>query len=142
MTSSIGTILDGQRGNEDRDKTAIGLDPQKGCSQTLSLEQMMLAYQSGDPEAGSHLFQSLRVLLLRFFLKQRLTRSEAEDLLQETWLRVHRCRHAFRPNAQLLPWLFCIARRVRVDAFRRRYRIESVELCRGTSETALSGVNY
>jgi RNA polymerase sigma-70 factor (ECF subfamily) len=137
MNLDIGTI-DEQGEKEERNKTAIMLDLQRESWRTLSLEQMMLAYQSGDNEAGGYLFQSLRVLLLRFFLKQRLTRYEAEDLLQETWLRVHRCRHAFRPEAQLLPWLFCIARRVRVDAFRRRYRIESVELCRGTSETAQS----
>jgi RNA polymerase sigma-70 factor (ECF subfamily) len=43
-------------------------------------------------------------------------------MLQEVWLRIHRVRHTYRPGAPLLPWLYSIAHRVRVDNYRRRRR--------------------
>ena len=48
-------------------------------------------------------------------------------MLQECWLRIHRARHTHRPGTPLLPWIFAIARHTRIDAFRRRRRIQSRE---------------
>ena len=44
-------------------------------------------------------------------------------MLQEAWLRVHRVRHTYRPGQPLLPWIYAIARCVRVDGYRKRRRI-------------------
>ena len=52
---------------------------------------------------------------------------QAEDLLQDTWLRIHRVRHTYRPGEPVLPWIYAIARRVRVDGYRRSGRIDSHE---------------
>jgi RNA polymerase sigma-70 factor (ECF subfamily) len=41
-------------------------------------------------------------------------------------MRVHRARHTHRPG-ELLPWVYAIARRVRVDNYRKRHRITSRE---------------
>jgi RNA polymerase sigma-70 factor (ECF subfamily) len=51
------------------------------------------------------------------------SRQQADDLLQETWLRIHRVRHTYRPGEPVLPWIYAIARRVRVDGYRRTRRI-------------------
>jgi RNA polymerase sigma-70 factor (ECF subfamily) len=64
---------------------------------------------------------------LRFFLAQETTRTEAEDLLQDTWLRIHKARHTYRAGAPVLPWVFAIANHVRVDGYRRRRRIQQYE---------------
>jgi RNA polymerase sigma-70 factor (ECF subfamily) len=48
-------------------------------------------------------------------------------MLQEVWLRIHRVRHTYRPGEPLLPWVYAIARRVRVDSYRKRQRIASRE---------------
>jgi len=40
--------------------------------------------------------------------------------LQEIWLRIHKSRHTYRPGEPVLPWLYAIARHVRIDGYRRR----------------------
>ena len=52
---------------------------------------------------------------------------EAEDLLQNTWLRIHKARHTYRAGAPVLPWVFAIAKHVRVDGYRKRRRILQYE---------------
>jgi RNA polymerase sigma-70 factor (ECF subfamily) len=51
------------------------------------------------------------------------SREHADDLLQETWVRIHRVRHTYRPGEPVLPWVYAIARRVRIDGYRRTRRI-------------------
>ena len=46
-------------------------------------------------------------------------------MLQDVWLRIHRVRHTYRPSEPLLPWVYAIARRVRVDNYRKPQRIAS-----------------
>ena len=91
-----------------------------------ALDRLMTSYQQADPEAPAALIGALSPALLRFFGTQDLTsREQADDLLQETWLRIHRVRHTYRPGQPLLPWVYAIARRVRVDGHRRTRRIEA-----------------
>ena len=47
----------------------------------------------------------------RFLTEQFASGSDADDLLQETWLRIHRVRHTYRPGEPVLPWFRAIARR-------------------------------
>ena len=87
----------------------------------------MERYQQGHEKEAAALISRLSPELFRFFLAREATRSEAHDLLQDTWLRIHRVRHTYRPGAPLLPWIFAIARRVRVDGYRKRSRISRKE---------------
>ncbi|MGA3242326.1 MAG: RNA polymerase sigma factor [Bryobacteraceae bacterium] len=87
----------------------------------------MERYQQADPEAPAVLVSALSPSLLRFFRSQSATLGQAEDLLQDTWLRIHRVRHTYRPDEPVLPWIYAIARRVRVDGYRRSRRIDSHE---------------
>jgi RNA polymerase sigma-70 factor (ECF subfamily) len=57
--------------------------------------------------------------IFQFYLAQSRNRAEAEDLLQDFWLRIHKARATFRPGEPLMPWLYAIARRVRVDRYRK-----------------------
>ncbi len=91
------------------------------------LRRLMIGYQSGDPEATTDLIRRLSPMLLRFLSGPMQTRSQADDMLQECWLRVHRARHTFRPENPLLPWVYAIARHTRIDVYRRRSQIESRE---------------
>jgi RNA polymerase sigma-70 factor (ECF subfamily) len=86
-----------------------------------SPEALMEAYQQGDRRAADQLIDSLSPALYRIFAVHAGDRRHADDLLQETWLRVHKARHTYRPGEPLLPWLYAIARRTRIDAFRRRH---------------------
>jgi DNA-directed RNA polymerase specialized sigma24 family protein len=69
----------------------------------------MVCYQQADPEAPTVLVRGLSPVLLSFFRSQFAIREQADDLLQETWLRIHRVRHTYRPGEPLLPWVFAIA---------------------------------
>lgn len=54
---------------------------------------------------------------------------DAEDLVQETFLRAHRALGRFETGTNARAWLHTILQRVRTDAFRRRKRRpETVEL--------------
>lgn len=82
----------------------------------------MAQYQQGDFGAASDLIDRLSPQLHRFFIAQFGSRADADDLLQDTWLRIHRVRHTYRPNEPVLPWFYAIARRVRVDHYRKSIR--------------------
>lgn len=58
--------------------------------------------------------------LLNFFWRQGVSPSDGEDLVQETYLRLWRQRHVYRPTAKLSTYLFLLARHVRIDALRRQ----------------------
>jgi len=91
------------------------------------LESLMARYQQGDFAAATSLVNRLSPQLHRFFLVQFVSRRYADDLLQETWLRIHQARHTYRPGEPVLPWIYAIARHVRVDSFRKTRRIEMRE---------------
>ena len=91
------------------------------------LASLMMLYQRGDATAVTALVESLSPQLYRFFASQMGSRTDAEDMLQDVWLRIHRVRHTYRPSEPLLPWVYAIARRVRVDSYRKRQRISSRE---------------
>jgi len=91
------------------------------------LESLMAGYQDGDGTAAAALIERLSPPLHRFFLAQAISGRHADDLLQETWLRLHQVRHTYRPGEPVLPWLYAIARHIRVDHFRRTRRREARE---------------
>ena len=91
------------------------------------LENLMLRYQQADAAATAVLIGQVSPVLLRFFRSQCGSRAEAEDLLQDTWLQIHKVRHTCRSGEPLLPWIYAIARHVRVDSYRRSQRIRSRE---------------
>jgi RNA polymerase sigma-70 factor (ECF subfamily) len=87
---------------------------------SASLETLMEAYQQGDARAGDELFLRVSQQLYRFMAVQSGDRRHADDLLQDLWLRVHKARNTYRAGEPVLPWLYAIARFVKVDAYRKR----------------------
>jgi RNA polymerase sigma-70 factor (ECF subfamily) len=87
----------------------------------------MTRYQQGDFGAAADLIERISPQLHRFFLAQSQSRTDADDLLQETWLRIHKVRHTYRPGEPALPWFYAIARHVRVDHYRKQIRTAAGE---------------
>jgi RNA polymerase sigma-70 factor (ECF subfamily) len=85
-------------------------------------ETLMAHYQRGDFTAATELIERISPELHRFFLARSASRADADDLLQETWLRIHRVRHTYRPGEPALPWFYAIARYVRIDHYRKSAR--------------------
>lgn len=92
----------------------------------------MIRYQHADATALEELFARVSPSLLRYFGGPGLGRNDAEDLLQECWIRIHRSRHTYRSLEPLMPWLYAIARHTRLDGYRSRRRLESREVLVGS----------
>jgi len=74
-------------------------------------EQVLVARLSaGDTGAFDEVYDVYRPRVFAFLLRMTRNRALAEDLLDETWLRL--VRHAARllPDTRLGPWLFTVAR--------------------------------
>jgi RNA polymerase sigma-70 factor (ECF subfamily) len=84
----------------------------------------MMAYVSGERAAFEQLFSLLAPPVHAFFLRCFRDVASADELLQETFLKVHRGRASYRPELPLRPWVFTIAAHVRRDEIRRRRRIK------------------
>jgi RNA polymerase sigma-70 factor (ECF subfamily) len=92
------------------------------------LPALMTGYQRGDPDAMDELVRRISPSLWRYFAAANTSPQDAEDLLQECWIRIHKSRHTYRPSEPLLPWIFAIARHTRLDGYRKRRRRESKEI--------------
>jgi RNA polymerase sigma-70 factor (ECF subfamily) len=99
----------------------------------------MCGYQQAD-EAATRLFiERVSPVLLRYFLVQPSNRRFADDLMQETWMRIHKARHTWRRGEPVLPWIFAIARYTKLDSYRKSRRVESREIqVEGMPEPAAS----
>ncbi|HWF11986.1 MAG TPA: sigma-70 family RNA polymerase sigma factor [Bryobacteraceae bacterium] len=96
------------------------------------LPALMIRYQAGDAEAVETLVQRLSPPLRRYLASPYLTTGDTEDLLQDCWMRIHRARHTYSSEEPLMPWIYAIARHVRLDAYRRRRRREAREILTDT----------
>ena len=82
-------------------------------------EQLMAAYVGGERAAFGELFARYGPRLVRLFSRDLGGRDEVHDLVQQTFLQLHRARRDFRVDAKLRPWLFTIALNLKRQHFRR-----------------------
>jgi RNA polymerase sigma-70 factor, ECF subfamily len=87
-----------------------------GCSD----EQLLGLYTRGELEAMEVLLERYKRPVFSFVLRHVGDRARAEDLLQETFLRLVEHASTFEGNARLKTWLFRIARNQCIDESRRR----------------------
>jgi RNA polymerase sigma-70 factor (ECF subfamily) len=82
-------------------------------------ERLMLAFQAGDARAFEALVRKHRTPVFNFILRFVGHRARAEDVLQETWLKVVRSAGEYTPKAKFTTWLYTIARNLCVDSARK-----------------------
>ena len=85
-------------------------------------EVLMTAYQQGDQTALAGLVRRHADPLLSYLVRLCMQRQQAEDVFQETFLRVHRKAGSFRAGSRFKPWLYAIATHLAIDSLRRRSR--------------------
>lgn len=83
---------------------------------------LMEALRGGDFGAFQTLYDRHHRAVFTFLLRSVGDRGTAEDLLQETFLRVFTHREEYRPTAAFRTWLFTIARNLIVDEVRKPAR--------------------
>jgi len=82
-------------------------------------ESLMLRYQDGDSRAFEVLVTRHRRPIFNFVLRYVRDPVAAEDVTQDTFLRVVRSADSYVREAKFTTWLFTIARNLCVDAARR-----------------------
>lgn len=91
----------------------------------------MARAQQGD-RAAYEAFLKTAANLVRAFVRWRLHDPEdAEDVVQDVLLALHRYRHTYDPGRPVAPWLYAIARHRLVDATKKRRRRTKTELLQG-----------
>ena len=83
----------------------------------------MSAYVAGDARAFEQLFARLGPRVHAFFLRSFRDSSVADDLLQVTFMKVHKARDQYDQGLRVAPWVFTVAARVRLDELRKRLRL-------------------
>jgi RNA polymerase sigma-70 factor (ECF subfamily) len=76
--------------------------------------------RSGDPSAFDVVHDALNARLFNFLVRLSNRRDVAEDLLEETWLRLVVHARRLRPETRLGPWLFTVARNLYASYCRAR----------------------
>ena len=74
----------------------------------------------GDEAAFDAVYDAFNLRLFTFLLRLTRRHHVAEDLLEETWLRLVKHAHRLRPDTRLGPWLFTVARNLHVSYVRSR----------------------
>jgi len=87
-------------------------------------KSLMERTKRGDEGAFAGLIQRHQRPLLNYFVRCGVY-TDAEDFVQETFLRLHRYRKRYRPSAKFTTFLYLLARQVRIDALRRMSRREA-----------------
>ncbi|MGH7894426.1 MAG: RNA polymerase sigma factor [Candidatus Binatia bacterium] len=95
-----------------------------GAAPRESDESLFAAYAAGDVAAHEDLFRRYQEPLRRYLERMLGERAAAEDVLIETFLRLHRHRHRFRAGTAVRAWIFTISRnlarnRLRAQRLRR-----------------------
>jgi len=86
-----------------------------------ALDHAMARFAAGEDAALGEVYDLGSPAVFTFLLRLCGERPLAEDLTQETFLRIHRARGLYRTGAPVLPWAFTIARRLFLDNVRARH---------------------
>lgn len=89
---------------------------------------LMMRVKAGDEAAFAKLVSSYQDRLISVFYHLVRDRTQAEDLAQETFLRVYRARLGYEPKAKFSTWLFHIAHNLASNKRRDRGRRREVDL--------------
>jgi RNA polymerase sigma factor (sigma-70 family) len=81
--------------------------------------------RAGDPAAFDAVYDAFNGRLYNFLARLSNHRDVAEDLLEETWLRLVKHAVRLRPDTRLGPWLFTVARHLHTSDCRARMVEES-----------------
>jgi RNA polymerase sigma-70 factor (ECF subfamily) len=87
-------------------------------------DEAMADYAAGDGRAFDQVYAFIAPRLTSYLRRRMRDQARVPDLVQQTFLNMHRARRTFIAGAEVLPWAFAIARRQLVDAYRAAEREE------------------
>lgn len=111
------------------------VDPAAGPRPEDRWGPAMAAAQSGDEEAYRKLLEELLPFVRRQVRARVASAADAEDVVQNALIAIHRGRHTYRPDRPFAPWMRTVVRHCIIDWYRERGRrakrevmVESPEL--------------
>jgi RNA polymerase sigma-70 factor (ECF subfamily) len=106
-----------------------------GTEESMDREEDLLSRcAAGDAAAYRELVERMEKPLVNFILRFVGERNVAEDLFQETFVRVVKTLADFRPEASLSTWIYTIARNLSLDWLKAKRRHRETALDAVTSE--------
>lgn len=85
------------------------------ASFSMELAALMARYCDGDPAALRTLYAQLGPRVRGYLAELTRDQPRADDLLQRTFLMLHRARSAYIRGADPIPWIYAIAHRMFLD---------------------------
>ncbi|MCF7808361.1 MAG: sigma-70 family RNA polymerase sigma factor [Candidatus Marinimicrobia bacterium] len=85
-------------------------------------EQLIAAFQQDDENAFVLLVERYRDRLINFVYRFLNDMTDAEDLVQETFVKVYRKKHSYREIAKFSTWIYTIAGNLARSELRKRKR--------------------
>jgi len=82
--------------------------------------ELLARLKAGDTEAFDEIYEAFNARLFNFLARLLHNRERAEDLLEETWLRLVAHAGRLQRDTKLGPWLFTVARNLYVSHVRSR----------------------
>lgn len=95
--------------------------------------QLMLRVKEGDEEAFADLVEQYQDRVIGIFANILGDKEAAEDLAQETFMRIYRARNGYEPQAKFSTWLYRIANNLASNTKRSKSRRKEVQF--GSGET-------
>jgi RNA polymerase sigma-70 factor (ECF subfamily) len=86
------------------------------------LRALMVGYQDGQGDAFEQLYALLAPIVRRQLMRLARDPSRVDDLVQETFLQIHRARRTYDPAFPVPPWACAVARHVFLMECRYRSR--------------------
>ena len=90
-------------------------------------EELMESYKMGESVAFEILFERHAGKVQSYLGKKLFFQTNAQDLVQEVFFKLHRSRHQYNGTLPFSPWLFSITRSVWLDHVKKRKLEDVVE---------------
>ena len=91
-------------------------------SSSATDKELVQLARRGQTDAITLLVERYSPRLHRYLIRLAGSPTLADDLLQDTWLRVMERLDSFRPDRPFAPWLFTVARNRAIDILRKQNR--------------------
>jgi RNA polymerase sigma-70 factor (ECF subfamily) len=100
----------------------------------LTDEELIFEFQKEDVMAFNEIVFRYKDKLVNFLFRYTGNRDEAEDLAQDTFLKLYRSKHLYKEIAKFSTWFYTIAINIAKTNLRKRSRLNSISLSSFDSE--------
>lgn len=104
--------------------------------ENLSNEELLKYYAAGEFKAFDTFFKRNSKIIFLFILNRIKIHSEAEEILQETFFRLHKYIHRYDASRKALNWVFTIAKNQILTRLSKHFEYEELD------ESATTSQNY